>query len=238
MPGGNQAQVQIKENGFFDNTNEDKMFHQVMADVTRTDAANYPSIQLEGAPSRKEFISDTVDSGHDNNRLFTMTSNFYFYLMGVKGMSLEEAVSVVPGQKDYETHLKGFWKFLRDNPVKRTEKSEGKEPVTDEQKSEGKEPVTDEQKEKSLKNWADLYNNCTKAFSEYKLPDIDYSNPQEVAKHHHELYFLANIMQDYTQEMERFFKAFPYEARKASGEYDKLYDGADNFSSLQGFVEA
>ena len=226
MPGLNEAQVQIKENGFLDIANEEDLLKQVKADVIRDTAPNHQAIQVEGAPVWDELRKDLRDSGHANDRVYTVTSEFYFYLMGVKGMTLKEAVSVVPGHNDYQTHLKDFWKFIHDNPIKRVNVEEGRE------------PVLGEQKEKSLKNWTSMYENCAKKFSEYQLPDIDYSNPAEVGKHAHEIYFLTSILQDYGQEVETFTRVFPYEARKASGEYDKLYSGIHTFAALQGFTDA
>ena len=125
MPGLNEAQVQIKENGFLDIANEEDSLKQVMADVIRNPALNRQAIQVEGAPNWDELRKDLKDSGHSNDRVYTVTSEFYFYLMGVKGMTLKEAVSVVPGHNDYQTHVKDFWKFIHDNPTKRVQVEEG-----------------------------------------------------------------------------------------------------------------
>ena len=92
MPGLNEAQVQIKENGFLDIANEEDLLKQVMADVTHDPALNHQAIQVEGAPDWDELRNDLKDSSHSNDRVYTVTSEFYFYLMGVKGMTLKEAV--------------------------------------------------------------------------------------------------------------------------------------------------
>lgn len=227
MPGGNNnQQFQINENGFLENSSY-PIIKQMLADVNRTPILNCQPVMLEGLPTAYKDAKDYIKkTGHNNDRVNTTTALFLYYLMGVKNMSFQEAVLVnPPDQNKYQAHLKDFWKFIKDNPIR----------DMDAQNHEIE--ISKEDRAKSIKNWTDLYRNCTIQFSKYRLPDIDYSKPEEVGPYLHELTFFCSFLQDYTQEMEHFIRAYPAETKQIVGEYDNLYNGSGNFSELQGFAD-
>ena len=103
------------------------------------------------------------------------TGIFAAYLMGKKGMSLNEVIHHDPTEEETQE----FRTFLKENPVDR------------------------DAPDKGAKVWGDIFINAAQKMNEYRFPDIDYSNPAEVDEHAYELHMFASLQLNIAQEYEK-----------------------------------
>ncbi|MBR3039344.1 MAG: hypothetical protein IKI20_01620 [Lachnospiraceae bacterium] len=155
-----------------------------------------PHDQLAKRPLPKEISDKYGRAGFVSDRTTSHTSIFYFYLMGVKKIPFKDLVKITPESPEFEGYLADYDKFLSENPVK----AFGEFPEPD--------PVT---RKKSIGNWMNLFADCGEMMKDYKFPDIDYSNPEEVKKYEDELILLSKVVMDYSQELDRFVEDNSYD---------------------------
>lgn len=158
----------------------------------------------------------------NEDRESTHGSDFTFYLMGVKGMSFEEAAAVTRNHRNYENHVKDFVTFVKSHPIKAA--------------NPGDPALTPEIRQQNIKAWTDLFLNSYEKFKEYRLPDIDYSDPVQVARHQRELKHLSKVGMDYFQEVGVFMKSrYAGEIRLAAGGFEKLQSARSSMSIFNSF---
>ena len=132
-----------------------------------------------------------------NTNEASMQSLFVLWLMENKNLSIKQAVpyacalNTEEGQEqrpEYEEsmrYLQEFDQFLKANPFAlNPERSR-------------------EQVEENVEEWGKLFAGFSKKMEEYKLPEIDFSDPEQVVKHYEELSVLANLTRDVPREFNR-----------------------------------
>ncbi len=127
------------------------------------------------------------DLGFHHDRAISMGNVFAFYLMAKKGMSVEEVMEVQPGTAWFDQYISEFKTFAEEHPV-----MDSADPTA---------PITDEQK-KNIGEWTDIFTQSAEKFKEYKFPDIDYGNREEVRKHADVLMRVSGMQIDHSQEFE------------------------------------
>lgn len=103
---------------------------------------------------------------------------FGAYLMGVKGMSFKQVLDLDPDSQEFKNLNTDFVKFLKENPVVNNPKG--------------------------AKAWGDLFFNASAKMGEYTIPDIDYSNPEQVQGSLYELHLMKAIQFNIVQEYEKY----------------------------------
>ena len=156
-------------------------------------------------------------------RTTTHTSDFSFYLMGVKGLSFEEAARMNRNHPDYERNVKDFIAFVKNHPISEA--------------NPGDPALTPAKRRENIKAWTDLFLKANEKIMAFKLPDIDYSDPKQVALHQRELSHLSLISMDYYQEVGELINS-PYSAdiRLAAGGFEKLQAARSSMSPLNGIA--
>ncbi len=144
---------------------------------------------------------------------------FKMYLMANKDMSFTDAIHFLPGKEGYEDTMEEFHRFLEEHPI-------------DPDFAESQETA-----EENAKVWADLFMDCADKFREYKIPDIDYLDPNAVNAHAFELNQLALMQINFTQEFETVFDSGRRKfAIDAAGSERKLNERLEPVIQLQSFV--
>ena len=171
------------------------------------------TIKQEGQPDRKiekdvplNFSNLSAPTGLKFFRAPTLQRDFLLWTMGAKNKKFEDALRIcntVPkienGRVTNERALKEadqlryeFYNFVKDHPVKINQK----DPVPSNQIEEKRAEFT-----KNYKEWANIFHNATQQMKNYKIPDINYRNPEEVKKHLATLEYLATIGTEAGQEI-------------------------------------
>lgn len=193
---------------------------QELANLQKDVSATQPDPKVVNLGYTKQQIDNFFsNAGLNMDRESTHASDFTFYLMGVKGMSLEEAARMSREHPAYDRNIKEFIAFVKSHPVK--------------QANEGDPELTPAKRRENIKAWTDLFLNAYDKFKEYRLPDIDYSDPKQIALHQRELTHIAKVGMDYFQEVGEFMKT-PYagEIRLAAGDFEKLQGARAAMSML------
>ena len=120
-------------------------------------------------------------------RPFTHRNTFRMYLIAKKNLSFEEAVNVVPGSEHFEEYVQEFKTFWQTHPTSNAN-------------------VDLDQRISNAREWLNLFNTFAEKMKDYRIPDFDYDNPQEMAAHSKELYALSGLITDYGQQVEPFVK--------------------------------
>ena len=160
----------------------------------------------------KTFLSEIADNSKRTHfvpgRPQTDTSNFIIYLMGREkdSYSYEEAQKIVPGHEKFEAEMANYRQFLKDNITSdkvatRNENGNKVDYVV--------EKINDADAARGVKAWADIYINCANKLKSIKFPDIDYTNPDELARHHAFLTDLAEFTVDFNQNINPFLSSTP-----------------------------
>ena len=126
--------------------------------------------------------------GIKSDRYVSEGNMFFAYLMGSEGMSFEDAVDCIPGTEKFDEYAKNFKEFLQNHPVK----------------SDSNTPPTPDQ-QKNIGEWADIMMKASNKFREFKYPDIDYSDPKQVALHARRLNQVSKFNVDFVQETGEMF---------------------------------
>ena len=124
---------------------------------------------------------------------------FAAYLMGKKGMSMQEVIDYDPTSADAYYDSQEFNEFLKQNPVDKNDP------------------------EKGASAWGEVFFNAAQKMDEYRFPDIDYSDPAQVDAHAYELHMYASLQINISQEYENVQKHAGIEAMsKIAGGADEL----------------
>ncbi len=116
---------------------------------------------------------------------------FRLWLMGEKGYGVHDALNYSAEDESFPRYSQEFLKFLNDN---RLRDREG-EPV-----------ITGEELKARTENIVRIYKRATDTLKQYTLPDIDYSDPEQVRTHCQDFPKLSLFTQDVNQEMEMMLK--------------------------------
>ena len=164
--------------------------------------------------SQNGALDDTFEkAGFHRNGDNRQYSVFLTWLMGAKGLSIEEAMNLGPDNPDFQNYVNDFTRFLVDHPVK---------------------GVSTEDSRKNTKAWTELYLKCAKKINDFKFPDIDYSDPEQVAQHSDILGFISYIQIDMTQEFEMLTADERKEyAEEAAGGSQQLREGMAPWYALE-----
>ena len=133
---------------------------------------------------------------------------FLFYCIGVKGLSIPQALEMIHAHdKDEKGEYvnaqahntavafeKDFMRFIKQYPL---------DPPEGFYK-------TKEEAKKGAGAWLKLYKNLADTLKAYSWPDIDYSDVEQVKPHFEELYLLHNCFGDGLQELDRLLAAKGY----------------------------
>ncbi len=171
----------------------------------------------------------------------TAESYFMFYCMGWENLSLEETLKLMHAHDkgengaylDPAAHAKAlkleenFIKFVTTHPA---DPAAGK--------------LTKNQAEKAAEDWLILFKNYTDKIKEYKWPDIDYSDPEQVNAHYDELYALGSLFGDGHQELDRIVKSSGYNeyfdisviGAKALGSEEEYWNMRGFYSNMQAVI--
>ena len=192
---------------------------------------------------RNTDYSEIIGEGQTMDRFFesrgisirmTGQSIFMFYCMGKKNMSVEEAVRLTHAHDmdengnyiDEDAHKnalaieKDFVQFVKDYPM---EPGEGI-------------PLTKQQAEQGAKEWVELYAGFYGKIKEFRWPDIDYSDPNQVKDHFEVLYALQNLLGDGYQEVSRFTTGIEYNKYVNIGRVAETVMGSEeNFWKMHQF---
>ena len=189
----------------------------------------------------------------------TAQSLFCAWAMVKKGLSLEEAArlykvhysigkddqgnDIYPEEKELvESYEREFVQFCLDHPFKQELKDvENKSP------EQIAEEVTNLQKE-SIRAWEEIFQKGMKKISGYKMPDIDYSDPEQIKEYEDELKLLVAFSVDLKQEMEALVKngdnnglnfnprRYAIECLGGEKNYFEMYNGARTFQELMNTI--
>ena len=168
-------------------------------------------------------------------RPVTTASTFMLYLMGrpENAYSYEEARKIVPGHQDFEKEVENFRAFLKENV---TRDEEVREMINGKNTLVRTIPVDPAKKAQGAANWAEVFKKCAKTMSEYRFPDIDYTNPDEVNQHTEEFADLSQFVIDYQQNIGPFLSSTkPEYLDNLPGGRNAIQKAADCMNQLQGF---
>ena len=175
------------------------------------------TVKQEGQPDQKiekdvplNFSNLSASTGLRFYRIPTLQRDFLLWTMGAKNKKFEDALRIcntVPkienGRVTNERALKEadqlryeFYNFVKDHPVKFAQNG----PVPVNQIEEKRAEYT-----KNYKEWTNVFHNATQQMKKYKIPDINYRNPEEVKKHLATLECLATLGTEAGQEMNSLF---------------------------------
>ncbi len=121
--------------------------------------------------------------GIKSDRVKTQANMFRLYLMAVKGLDFDAAWNMLEGHQDYEKNITDFLEFVEKHPIK----GEG----LDEKKA-----------VQNAVEWAKIYTGAAEKMKNYKVPDIDYSDPQQLEKENEKLQRIMSSAMDFGQEYE------------------------------------
>ncbi len=162
----------------------------------------------EAEKKRKNDAFEAVNPGNKYGEAFKNAGvnharnrqhfTFLSYLMAKKNMSFLDAINYAPGADGFEEALNEFHDFLVKHPIVNRPAKETEENVGE---------------------WTDIFMKAADKFGEYKFPDIDYSNPEEVKKHSYEFDSLLSFEINYSQEFGKMLKGGNkvYAEKKAGG---------------------
>nr|MCR5587582.1 hypothetical protein [Lachnospiraceae bacterium] len=145
---------------------------------------------------------DALWGANHADRIPTRKDIFQLWALGVKGVKVED-VNEACKNNDYINEFKAFCK---DNPIGSVTKDYT---IT----VNGQPQVVDGEKlyKESVVRWQDVIDKALVSIKSYKIPNIDFSNPNEVKKHLSVLYGLQNILGDFSQEFSsKFFKGIKF----------------------------
>lgn len=257
----------LNRNNFFP-TPEQK---NLMADSSEMDAVVFDRFKNSGHFLEQPLSAITNDEKDEEKvrealwdrgikgREGTAQSLFCAWAMVKKGLSLEEAArlykvhysigkddqgnDIYPEEKELvESYEREFVQFCLDHPFKRELKDvENKSP------EQIAEEVSNLQKE-SIRAWEEIFQKGMKKISGYKMPDIDYSDPEQIKEYEDELKLLVAFSVDLKQEMEALvknednnglnFNPRRYAIECVGGEknYFEMYNGARTFQELMNTI--
>ncbi len=160
---------------------------------------------------------------------------FMCYMMAEKKMSFQEAIHFLPGKEGYDQVVKDYQEFVKNHPVVKGSTRIKKQMVNGVE-TEVAEPIPQEELDQNVEAWTKIFMKASDVFKDYELPNIDYSNPDEVEKHAFELLQLNAFQINTTQEFEMITKHSPVHAVKAAGGSNTMAKKMDVFGQIQSFT--
>ena len=159
-------------------------FEQLMRDV-KIDIGDLARNELVDAGMRvitPQLKNRIANAQPNSSREATQLSMFTLWALGT-----QESVDMTNFERVYENPelLEKYAKFCEENPT-----------VT---------AATEEQFKKSTKAWTDMFLKATEKVKKFKLPEIDYSNREQLKDHIYSLARLNAMCVDYLQERERTY---------------------------------
>ena len=211
---------------YFELGADNKVSPEKLADFTKKLRLPSPSEEEQKLfEQHKNVLNPNKEKDDAFNHIFSHTDPnrvdvfFKMYLMANKDMSFTDAIHFLPGKEGYEDTMEEFHRFLEEHPI-------------DPDFAESQETA-----EENAKVWADLFMDCADKFREYKIPDIDYLDPNAVNAHAFELNQLALMQINFTQEFETVFDSGRRKfAIDAAGSERKLNERLEPVIQLQSFV--
>ena len=185
-----------KDLGFDDsvvNTSEERQKCKDFFNVDDIDRENDPAHatlldEIGNYSARTHFVA---------NRDSTTTSTFIMYLMGrpENDLSYEEAKKIAPGHPKFEEEVKNFRDFLKEN-------------VTSDKIEDNvvKEHVDPQKAHKGAHAWAAVFHKTAEKMNQIVLPDIDYTDIDQVKAHGKEFLDLSAFAIDFGQNLEPFLR--------------------------------
>ena len=194
--------------------------------------------EITGDEKNTQSVSSYLRDLGFKDRFGTIQSLFCIWVMSEKNFSFREAASLykahVPVGKDNQgndvypenrenvkQYEKEFLQFCLEHPFTQNILFKNDEP------SEELDARISEAQKKSISAWAKLVQNAYGKVMQYSMPDIDYSDPEQVKANEDELSFLAGFAVDAKQELEelvnhpennKHFDAINYAAESVGGE--------------------
>jgi hypothetical protein len=165
------------------------------------------ALQGKNGEHRNDFKNaDFSETGATRNY-----SVFAVWLMGEKGLSIEQVAEIMPGTPKFQDYVNEFHVFLADHPV-----------------------ATKKDPTENVKAWTKLYLASVDQLKKFEFPDIDYSNPTEVAKHSHVLSVLCALQIDISQEFDKVTKDRKGMAAQETGDStEKLAEAMAPWTAIQ-----
>ena len=137
------------------------------------------------------------------------------YLLSKKGMSFREAIDFRTTSPGFTETMAEFHEFVKSHPVR----------------------GQNVDIEKNVGDWTEMFMNAAEKIGEYTIPDIDYTNPEELRQHVYELEALRMIQINFSQEFSNVIagprRAF---AEKKAGGSKKLDEVISIPINAQGFL--
>ena len=106
-------------------------------------------------------------------------SEFYIWLMGEKGMSVDEAFHITNDRDKLTDAVEEFNDFIRNTGIQELDKD-------------GNTVAADPEK---LLTWPKLYKKVVDKLTDYKMPDMDYSDPKQMADYAGQSLLIGNVLQ-------------------------------------------
>ena len=204
---------------------------------------------IEFTPEQKKLIEDHHQAFNPNGSLNKYFENagmhttpqtrqngpFMCYMMAEKKMSFQEAIHFLPGKEGYDQVVRDYQEFVKNHPVKK-DATRIKKQMVNGVETEVAEPIPQEELDQNVEAWTKIFMKASDVFKDYELPNIDYSNPDEVEKHAFELLQLNAFQINTTQEFEMITKHSPVHALKAAGGSNTMAKKMDVFGQIQSFT--
>ena len=162
----------------------------------------------------------SANTGLLTDRSATHANTFVMYLVGKRGMSIGEALKIAPGQDGFENLKNDFLTFANSHPTLR-------KPGIN---------ITEEERQANVKAWLEMFNNFGDAIGDYKIPDIDYSDPNAVLGQNREFARVISLMVDYGQQIEPFLNNNSDTLSNLPGEREKALKKMEHYHTLRQFL--
>lgn len=180
-----------------------------LSDVDSTTVERKGLGSLIGTPEYADVKKDLELVGFNNDRNCTFGNLFTIYLLGKRdsNYTFEEALKVVPGytkengevvpaHPNFAAEMQGFKDFLKSHPLKGPLDPN----YPDEKGKPTHRPLEDNVLKTNIHAWIDVFTGAAKKFDNVRMPDIDYTNPEQVLANEDKLQTMSLFTIDFDQE--------------------------------------
>lgn len=129
---------------------------------------------MNGIPAEDKLKANIKDPRNSANHCL-----FDFFVMANYGVAFKDIPKLTLGKlpgHDRNKYFEEFKKFVHNTPLKTTDEF-------------GREVVHPE----NAKKWGEMLNKANKKISEYRIPDINLTDPKQITKHKEEVAYLAKV---------------------------------------------
>ena len=194
-------------------------YNMLEADDTHDESQKMSNATHNGVGYRK--LHEGIGIAPD--RYPTQLSLFRVWLMGTKDMPAEEAFVFHTDDKNFDTYLAEYSKWMYENRIK---------DVKDQPR------LTDKEREEHAVNYYTVLKKATEKMKKMKLPDIDYMNKEEFEKHKDFFFNFGAMGVDFGQEIAGLTKNLKQSAKyinKVFGDkigYGQMMDDWEGMATL------